>query len=87
MPSGLFYSAMTMPLETTKNRMAFQNADANGKLAYRTVFQSLRKIATAEGPLALWSGFFPYYLRCGGHTVTMFLAVEWLRDMYFKFTD
>ncbi len=39
--------------------------------------------AAADGALSLWSGFMPYYLRCGGHTVVMFISVEWLRGIYF----
>ena len=31
----------------------------------------LREVARNEGVLALWKGFLPYYLRCGGHTVLM----------------
>ena len=38
--------------------------------------------AKSEGVLALWNGFLPYYLRCGGHTVTMFVFVSWLRETY-----
>ena len=41
-------------------------------------------IARAEGALALWNGFLPYYGRCGGHTVAMFIAVEELRAFYRK---
>ena len=29
------------------------------------------EVAKNEGVLALWKGFLPYYLRCGGHTVLM----------------
>jgi solute carrier family 25 oxoglutarate transporter 11 len=39
-------------------------------------------VVKAEGVLSLWSGFLPYYLRCGGHTVCMFLFVEQLRRSY-----
>ena len=28
------------------------------------------------------SGFPAYYLRCGGHTVMMFIFVEAIRDVY-----
>ena len=38
------------------------------------------------GILKLWSGFPPYYLRCGGHTVLMFMSVEWLRKTYYALT-
>jgi len=87
MSAGLLYSLITMPLETAKNRMAFQKPDASGKLPYTSTVQTVTKIAQAEGTLMLWSGFFPYYMRCGGHTVTMFIAVEQLRAAYKDFTS
>ena len=83
MTSGLIYSLATMPLEATKNRMASQKADpVTGKLPYKTVVQTLRKVSVDEGFMALYNGFFPYYIRCGGHTVSMFVIVQILRDMY-----
>lgn len=80
MTSGLIYSLVTMPLETCKNRMAFQKADVNGKLPFTSTTQALRKIIAEEGTLRLWSGFPPYYLRCGGHTVSMFMFIQWMRS-------
>ena len=41
--------------------------------------QTMSKIAGQEGLLKLWSGFPPYYLRCGGHTVSMFVFIDLLR--------
>ena len=82
MSSGLLYSVVTMPLETAKNRMAFQRPTADGVLPFRTTLQTLRTVAGTEGTAALWRGFLPYYLRCGGHTVATFVAVAYLRDMY-----
>lgn len=85
MTSGLIYSVITMPLETSKNRMASQRPDpVTGERLYKNAFQTIRHIAKNEGVLRLWAGFPPYYLRCGGHTVMMFLSVEWLRKMYFE---
>jgi solute carrier family 25 oxoglutarate transporter 11 len=83
MTSGLLYSICTMPLETSKNRMASQKRDAaTGTLPYTSTLQTIRKITAQEGFLALFNGFFPYYLRCGGHTVCMFVSVQLLRDFY-----
>lgn len=83
MTSGLIYSVITMPLETSKNRMAFQRPDpVTGERLYKNAFQTMSHIVKNEGVLRLWAGFPPYYLRCGGHTVMMFLAVEWLRKLY-----
>lgn len=83
MTSGLIYSLATMPLEACKNRMASQKPDpATGKLPYTGVLQTLKKVTVEEGFLKLYKGFFPYYLRCGGHTVSMFIIVQLLRDCY-----
>lgn len=84
MASGLLYSLITMPFETAKNRMAFQRPDPVTKLLpYKSTIQTILSVAKADGALSLWSGFMPYYLRCGGHTVVMFISVEWLRGIYF----
>eukprot|EP00568_Trieres_chinensis_P011307 CAMPEP_0183300584 /NCGR_PEP_ID=MMETSP0160_2-20130417/6959_1 /TAXON_ID=2839 ORGANISM="Odontella Sinensis, Strain Grunow 1884" /NCGR_SAMPLE_ID=MMETSP0160_2 /ASSEMBLY_ACC=CAM_ASM_000250 /LENGTH=313 /DNA_ID=CAMNT_0025463025 /DNA_START=97 /DNA_END=1038 /DNA_ORIENTATION=- len=83
MTSGLLYSLATMPLEASKNRMASQKADAvTGKLPYKSTLQTLRKVSAEEGFFALYNGFLPYYLRCGGHTVSMFIFVQLIRDFY-----
>lgn len=85
MTSGLIYSLATMPLEASKNRMASQRPDKiTGKLPYKGIFQTLKKVTVDEGFLTLYHGFFPYYIRCGGHTVTMFIFVQLLRDAYTK---
>lgn len=83
MTSGLVYSLATMPLEASKNRMAFQKPDpSTGKLPYISTLQTIRSVSAQEGFLALYNGFFPYYVRCGGHTVAMFVFVQLLRDAY-----
>lgn len=84
MTSGLIYSLATMPLEASKNRMASQKRGPDGKLPYKGIVQTLTKVSKEEGFLALYNGFFPYYIRCGGHTVSMFIFVQLLRDMYIK---
>mmetsp|Transcript_32508 Transcript_32508/g.44634 ORF Transcript_32508/g.44634 Transcript_32508/m.44634 type:complete len:303 (-) Transcript_32508:47-955(-) len=82
MSAGLFYALVTMPMETSKNRMAFQKPGPDGVLKYRTIAQTVTSIVRTEGVLALWSGFLPYYGRCGGHTVSMFILVEQFRRWY-----
>jgi solute carrier family 25 oxoglutarate transporter 11 len=83
MTSGLLYSIITAPLETAKNRMAFQKPDPiTGIKPYRSTLQTISSVAKADGALALWNGFPPYYLRCGGHTVCMFILVEYFRKLY-----
>ena len=86
MSAGLIYSIATMPLEASKNRMASQKPDPITKqMPYRGILQTLRKISADEGFLALYNGFWPYYVRCGGHTVAMFVTVQLLHNIYKKF--
>mmetsp|Transcript_8768 Transcript_8768/g.15815 ORF Transcript_8768/g.15815 Transcript_8768/m.15815 type:complete len:323 (+) Transcript_8768:76-1044(+) len=86
MSAGLLYSLITMPFETAKNRMSSQQRNPEtGKLPYTGTLQTIKSVASSEGTLALWKGFTPYYGRCGGHTVTMFVFVEQLRALYLKF--
>jgi solute carrier family 25 (mitochondrial oxoglutarate transporter), member 11 len=87
MASGLVYSIATMPLEACKNRMANQKIDpATGKLPYTGIIQTMQKVSATEGFMALYNGFFPYYIRCGGHTVAMFLFVQMFRDAFSKYS-
>lgn len=82
MTSGLLYSIATMPLEATKNRMASQKPGPDGKLPYTSTLQTIRTVTAQEGFFSLYNGFFPYYARCGGHTVSMFILVQLIRDQY-----
>ena len=87
MASGLVYSIATMPLEACKNRMASQKIDAvTGKLPYTGIIQTMQKVSATEGFMALYNGFLPYYIRCGGHTVAMFLFVQMFRDYISKYS-
>lgn len=81
--AGLVYSIATMPFESAKNRMAFQQPDPKtGKLPYTGLSQTISSVAKARGLLGLYDGFVPYCLRCGGQTVLMFLLVEQIKNMY-----
>tara|TARA_B110001452_G_scaffold264145_1_gene266693 strand:- start:535 stop:1431 length:897 start_codon:yes stop_codon:yes gene_type:complete len=85
MSAGLIYSIVTMPFETAKNKMAFQKPDAvTGVMPYRGTMQTIGAVASSGGVASLWNGFLPYYGRCGGHTVTMFIAVDQIRAYYRK---
>lgn len=82
MTSGLIYSVITMPLETAKNRMAFQKPLADGSMQFRSATQTITDIVRREGVAGIYAGFPPYYLRCGGHTVLMFVRwVPWHREL------
>merc|ERR1711862_421562 len=83
MTAGLVYSVMTMPFESAKNRMASQKPDpVTGKLPYTGTMQTISQVVKSEGVATLYNGFTTYFLRCGGHTVLMFIAVEKIQKIY-----
>jgi len=73
--AGFIYSAASLPFDTTKTRMQTQKP-VDGKLLYTSTAQTMSHIIRNEGPKSMWKGFLPYFGRCGGHTVTMFVFVE-----------
>ena len=53
MTSGLIYSVITMPLETAKNRMAFQKPLPDGTMQYRGALQTISTIVKVYPLLTL----------------------------------
>ena len=74
--AGFVYSAATLPIDMAKTRMQNQMPLADGTLLYKTLPQTIGKVAAAEGFPSLFNGFGPYFARSGGHTVFMFLFME-----------
>eukprot|EP00033_Pygsuia_biforma_P000444 GCRY01000528.1.p1 GENE.GCRY01000528.1~~GCRY01000528.1.p1 ORF type:complete len:296 (-),score=86.82 GCRY01000528.1:418-1305(-) len=85
--SGLVYSFCSLPLDLAKTRMQSQKALESGELLYKSLGDTLVKIARTEGPTALWKGYTAYFLRSGGHTVAMFLCLEQYRKLYKKLSE
>lgn len=81
--AGLIYSVITMPFEAAKNRMASQKPHPEtGAMRYRGTIQTITTVSKNEGFGILYNGFAPYFFRCGGHSVLMFMVVEKLQTMY-----
>ena len=69
-----------MPFESAKNRMATQKPDPEtGELLYKSVLQTVRRVAGQEGVLALWKGFLPNWLRLGPWQFVFWISYEGLR--------
>jgi len=75
--AGFVYCAASLPLDVCKSRIQNQKT-----LEYRGVVHALTTIPAKEGVLALWKGFLPYYTRGGGHSITMFIALEQYRNLF-----
>merc|ERR1712178_123715 len=65
------------PMDTAKVRMQQQTPDpVTGEKPYPNMVTTIAKMVRNEGPLALWKGLFPWYIRGGGHTIFLFLFLE-----------
>ncbi|KAJ8983339.1 hypothetical protein NQ317_003144 [Molorchus minor] len=79
MVSGLVTATASLPVDIVKTRI--QNAKGGvtgGPVAV------LMNIVRAEGVSALWTGFLPYYLKLGPHTVLTFVFLEQLNRLYLR---
>ncbi|GAB0496055.1 hypothetical protein MMPV_007365 [Pyropia vietnamensis] len=89
--SGLAYSIVSLPIDIAKSKQQFQHREGGGggsapggELKYRGLAQTVVRVAREEGLRKLYAGFGMYFVRCGGHTVGMFLAYEQLNRLWGK---
>merc|ERR1712203_813480 len=86
MVSSVVVCVASNPLDTAKVRMQQQVPDPEtGKKPYPNMPVTLMKMVTQEGPLALWKGLGPWYIRGGGHTIFLFLFLEEYKKVYQKY--
>lgn len=86
--AGFVYSSFSLPIDICKTRIQNQRKDpVTGKFTYNGVFHALSKIPSEEGAFALWKGFLPYFARCGGHTVFMYIFLEQYRSLFVYLFD
>lgn len=79
--SGFMYSLATLPIDSAKTRLQNQRRLPDGTFKYRSLVQTVGTVGREEGVLALWRGFMPYFSRCAGHTVAMFIVLEQVKKL------
>jgi hypothetical protein len=95
MAAGLITALVTSPIDLAKSRIMNQKQRLAQLAAatvassstppvpperlYRSTLDCLVKTARSEGPLAVYKGFLPNWLRLGPHTLITFLVYERLR--------
>ncbi|KAI8930109.1 mitochondrial carrier domain-containing protein [Entophlyctis helioformis] len=78
-----FFVCIAMnPFDVASTRMYNQHVSADGKTGslYKNGLDCIVKTVRAEGPVALYKGFFAHYLRIGPHTILTFVFLEQLRS-------
>eukprot|EP00127_Corallochytrium_limacisporum_P000653 Clim_evm52s22 gene=Clim_evmTU52s22 len=76
MIAGFVGSGISAPMDTVKSRIMNQPKE---NPRYTGTLDCIRKTIRAEGPLALYKGFLPNWMRLGPHTIVSFMVFEQLR--------
>uniref|UniRef100_A0A5F8G5R0 Solute carrier family 25 member 34 n=1 Tax=Monodelphis domestica TaxID=13616 RepID=A0A5F8G5R0_MONDO len=86
MISSVAVAIVMTPFDVISTRLYNQPVDPTGRgQLYRGLLDCLVKITQAEGPLALYKGLGPAYLRLGPHTVLSLLFWDELRKLTYRF--
>lgn len=72
--AGFFMTCTVAPFDICRTRLMNQPADK--PKIYNNLFDTFVKIATQEGPLALWRGFIPMWARIAPTTTLQLLFFE-----------
>ncbi|XP_066250970.1 mitochondrial 2-oxoglutarate/malate carrier protein-like [Euwallacea similis] len=84
MISGLVTCTVSLPIDIAKTRI--QNVQTESRKKQTGLGEMLGAIVKNEGPLTLWKGFMPYYLRIGPHTIITFVFLEQFNSAYRRFS-
>jgi len=75
--AGFFMTCTVAPFDMVRTRLMNQPADAK---VYSNALDCAMKIATQEGPLTFWRGFFPIWSRFAPTTTLQLVIFESLRS-------
>merc|ERR1719251_828459 len=76
--AGFFMTCTVAPFDMVRTRLMNQPADAK---IYSNAFDCAMKIASNEGPLTFWRGFFPIWSRFAPTTTLQLVIFETLRSV------
>merc|ERR1712048_731029 len=80
--AGIIAVTITAPIDLIKTRvMSARSASEGGGTLYTGTLDCFMKTIKAEGPLSLWAGWIPGWMRLGPHTIVTFLVFEQLRKL------
>jgi len=82
MVAGLMATIVTLPMDTTKSRLQNMKPGPDGILPYKNALDCVMKSVKAEGPLSLWKGFLPFYIKIAPHTTISLVILDQLRSHF-----
>jgi len=77
--SGFVASLCSTPADVAKSRIMSQTALADGTMPYSGTLDCWKKVVANEGPMALYKGFIPGWLRLGPWQLVFWCSYEQLR--------
>jgi len=77
--SGFVASLCSTPADVAKSRIMSQTPNPDGSLPYSGTLDCWRKVVATEGPMALYKGFMPGWLRLGPWQLVFWCSYEQLR--------
>lgn len=83
MIAGFMTALTTSPVDVIKTRIMNQKSHgvAHHERVYKNAFDCFLKTLRSEGPLGLYKGFIPNWMRIGPHTIITFFIFEELRHL------
>ncbi|KAI8897358.1 mitochondrial carrier domain-containing protein [Globomyces pollinis-pini] len=82
MIAGFVCATASSPVDVVKSRYMNQKFTPEGKgLLYSSSYDCMIKTVKAEGPIGLFKGWLPSWLRLGPHTIITFIVLEQLRKV------
>jgi len=82
MAAGLAATIVTLPMDTTKSRLQNMKPGPDGVLPYKSAVDCVLKSVKSEGPLSLWKGFTPFYIKLAPHTTISLVLLDQLRARF-----
>ncbi|CAI2184342.1 9155_t:CDS:2 [Funneliformis geosporum] len=79
--AGLVATTICSPVDVIKTRVMNSSSEA------KSILVVLTTIISKEGPLALFKGWVPAFVRLGPHTVVTFMVLEQIKNLYHKKLD
>lgn len=80
--AGFCAAFFSLPFDMLKSRLQDMKPGADGKMPYAGMTDCAVKIVKAEGPVALWTGFSAYYMRCAPHAMIILMTIEQVNIIY-----
>eukprot|EP01113_Clastostelium_recurvatum_P006092 TRINITY_DN12763_c0_g1_i2.p1 TRINITY_DN12763_c0_g1~~TRINITY_DN12763_c0_g1_i2.p1 ORF type:complete len:303 (+),score=48.32 TRINITY_DN12763_c0_g1_i2:29-937(+) len=81
MASGVATALATNPVDVARTRIMNEVVMEGVPRTYTNPFSTMWRIAAQEGPLGLYKGFVPCYIRMGTTTTIVFIVYEQLRKL------